>query len=263
MRYDVLGHSRNMIKRIQSTTESLRRDIERALKKINKTGLTKVAPNVSVEDENNTQTEKHRKDSIADLHATLHHHEDFISWYVAFLKSELAPTVSYQRHITALKAIMFIIKPSLLPGGITTCSSELRGLLVDATWFRSVLDLIMDPFDDVRETAALLLMSLSLENGDLELQKQIEKLRRTPTEELQRFCQKADELARRTARADHSDGAARSLELLCCWSQNIEDRIQIPFTVLSSLEDKLSAAEQDLATAVLQAPVHGSFASLR
>ncbi|KAI2469215.1 putative death-receptor fusion protein-domain-containing protein [Annulohypoxylon bovei var. microspora] len=262
MRYDVLGHSRNMIKRIQSTVESLRREVERTSKKINKIGLSKVSPKVFTEAKDN-QLQKHQEDTIVELCATLRRHEAFVSWYVGFLKDELSPTTSYQRHITALKAIVFIIQPTIPQGSNADISSELRSLLVDTTWFRSVLDLIMDPFDDVRETAASLVMSLWPESRDSRLREQIGRLGRTPIEELRSFCCKADELARRTARADHSDGAARSSELLCRWSTNTEEKISIPFEVLSKLEAKLSAAENDLATAVLQAPVHGSFASLR
>ncbi|KAI1766390.1 putative death-receptor fusion protein-domain-containing protein [Hypoxylon sp. FL1150] len=253
MRYDVLGHSRNMIKRIQNTIESLRKESERILKKMNKIASK----------EADGQAEKHQTDAVAEVNNTLRQHEDYVSWYVGFLKNELAPTASYQRHITALKAMMFVLKPALLPGNSVDSPSELRTLLVDKTWFRSVLDLIMDPFDDVRETAASLIMSLSPECGDSELQKQVDGLEETLAGELRSFCSKADELARRTARADHSDGAARSFELLCRWCKNAEDRMQIPFSVLSNLEAKLAAAEQDLANAVLQAPVHGSFASLR
>lgn len=253
MRYDVLGHSRNMIKRIQSTIESLRKESERILKKIAKTASK----------ETNSQAEKQQLDANAEVSITLRQHEDFVSWYVGFLKNELAPTASYQRHIIALKAMIFVLKPALLPGNSADSPSELRTLLVDKTWFRSVLDLVMDPFDDVRETAASLIMSLLPESGDTELQKLVDGLKGTLGTELQSFCYKADELARRTARADHSDGAARSYELLCRWSKNAEDRIQIPLSVLSNLEAKLAAAEQDLAKAVLEAPVHGSFASLR
>ncbi|KAI0383072.1 putative death-receptor fusion protein-domain-containing protein [Hypomontagnella monticulosa] len=263
MRYDVLGHSRNMIKRIQNIIESLQREEERLLKKVSKSGVSKAAAEPTMRVSKTGQTEKRQKDILAALQDTLRQHEDFVRWYVGFLKSELAPTASYQRHITALKAMEFITKPARSQGTNTPESSGLRNLLIDTTWFRSILDLIMDPFDDVRETAASLIMSLSLENGDARLQGQMEKLRRTPIEELQNFCAKADELSRRTARADHSDGAARSFELLCRLSTSLEERMRIPFEVLSSLEAKLTAAERDLANAVLEAPMHGSFASLR
>ncbi|KAI0850975.1 putative death-receptor fusion protein-domain-containing protein [Daldinia vernicosa] len=263
MRYDVLGHSRNMIKRIQNTIESLRREANRISKKINKAKSSKHGPRLPTGEDKDIQLEKHQNDTVEKLNAVLRQHEDFASWYVGFLKNELAPTTSYQRHITALKAMVFIAKPAPSNGSVILDSSELSTLLIDATWFRSILDLIMDPFDDVRETAASLVMALSPDIGNPGLQKQMKELGKTPIEELRSFCNKADELARRTARADHSDGAARSFELLCRWSINSEERMRIPFTILSSLESKLSAAEQDLANAVLQAPVHGSFASLR
>ncbi|KAI0115082.1 putative death-receptor fusion protein-domain-containing protein [Daldinia grandis] len=263
MRYDVLGHSRNMIKRIQNTIESLRREADRVSKKINKAKPSKHGFKLPTEDDKDSQLERHQRDTVAKLNAILSQHEDFASWYAGFLKSELAPTTSYQRHITALKAMVFIAKPAPSHGSAILNSSELSTLLIGVTWFRSILDLIMDPFDDVRETAASLVMALSPEIGHLGLQEQMKELGETPIEELRNFCNKADELARRTARADHSDGAARSFELLCRWSMNSEERMRIPFTILSSLEAKISAAEQDLANAVLQAPVHGSFASLR
>ncbi|KAI1212980.1 putative death-receptor fusion protein-domain-containing protein [Annulohypoxylon truncatum] len=262
MRYDVLGHSRNMVKRIQSTVESLQRETERISKKMNKTGATKITPKVSPESKD-SQLQKHQEVTIVELRATLRRHEDFISWYVGFLKDELAPTTSYQRHITALKAMVYIIQSLTPHGNNADISYELRSLLVDTIWFRSVLDLIMDPFDDVRETAALLVMSLSLESTDSSLGGQIVRLGSTPIEELRSFCRKADELARMTARADHSDGAARSFELLCRWSTNTDQKLAIPFQVLWRLEGKLSTAKKDLATAVLQAPIHGNFASLR
>ncbi|KAI1450812.1 putative death-receptor fusion protein-domain-containing protein [Annulohypoxylon stygium] len=262
MRYDVLGHSRNMIKRIQNTIESLRREVERISKKINKTGTGKPMTGVSSEVKK-INLQSNQEHTITELRATLRRHEDFISWYVGFLKDELASTASYQRHITALKAMSYIIQPATPQLNNADNSLELRILLVDTTWFRSILDLVMDPFDDVREAAASLVMSLSLENRDSGLRDQIAILERTPIEELQSFCRRADELARKTARADHSDGAARSSELLCRWSTNTKERISIPLEILSNLESKLDAAENDLATAVLQAPVHGSFASLR
>ncbi|KAI1096449.1 putative death-receptor fusion protein-domain-containing protein [Rostrohypoxylon terebratum] len=262
MRYDVLGHSRNMIKRVQNTVESLGREIDRTSKKISKTGEGKPVNNVSSEVKN-IRLQNNQEHTITELRDTLRRHEDFISWYVGFLKDELAPTASYQRHITALKAMAYIIQPATPRVNNMDNSLELRSLLVDTTWFRSVLDLVMDPFDDVRETAASLIISLSLENKDSALRDQIHTLGRTPIEELHNFCRRADELARRTARADHSDGAARSSELLCRWRTNAKERIAVPLDILSKLEVKLDAAEHDLATAVLQAPVHGNFASLR
>ncbi len=37
-------------------------------------------------------------------------HVDFLEWYISFLRSELGPTGSYQRHITALKALIILLQ---------------------------------------------------------------------------------------------------------------------------------------------------------
>ncbi|KAI0013683.1 putative death-receptor fusion protein-domain-containing protein [Xylariaceae sp. FL0662B] len=264
-RYDVLGHSRNMIRRIQGALDSLWRDHERVSRKAEKTELANNAAKLSLGGVGTGQPEKEipQKIGAAQLFTTIRQHEDFVFWYVNFLKNELAPTTSYQRHITALKAMGFLLKSSLLQENKTASDSKSGCKLVDVTWLRCVLDLIMDPFDDVRETAASLITELSPKNATSSAQKQTTSLPNTTIDELRNFCCRADDLAKTTARADHSDGVARSFELLCRWNTDSSDKIRIPFTVLSSLETKISEAERDLATAVLQEPVHGSFASLR
>ncbi|KAI5928616.1 putative death-receptor fusion protein-domain-containing protein [Camillea tinctor] len=250
-RYDVLGYSRNMIKRIQGTLDSTRKEYDRALKKSAKTDFHRDSQSLSPSGEAGLEKGNPTFDKVTiGLRDIITLHEGFIQWYVEFLKGELIPTASYQRHITALRAMSFFLKSSP-QGNSTSISQE----LVDATWFRAVLDLIMDPFDDVREAAASLIMLLKPEK--------IRGLSKDPMEELREFCLNADELSRRTSRADHSDGVARSYELLCRWKSDFQEVAEIPSKVLSGLEVKLSVAEKDLALAVLQAPVHGDFASLR
>ncbi|KAI1492500.1 putative death-receptor fusion protein-domain-containing protein [Biscogniauxia mediterranea] len=258
-RYDVLGHSRNMIKRIQGALDSTRKEFDRALKKSMKAEPQRVPQPLLQDAEVGLEKEHQTLDKVTSgLHDIITLHEDFIHWYVEFLKGELIPTASYQRHITALRAMAFILKSSP-QGSPASISQE----LIDATWFRAVLDLIMDPFDDVREAAASLVMFLEPDSTASKRPTEIRGLSRDPMEELQEFCRNADELSRRTSRADHSDGVARSYELLCRWSPDFGEATKIPSKILSGLEAKLSVAEQDLALAVLQAPVHGDFASLR
>lgn len=242
-RYDVLGHSRNMISRVVGAVGGLRRDYERKLKKAKKS-------------ETGGQTTSHE---LAELKSVLKRHEDFVTWYLRFLKHELVPTASYQRHITSLKVMEFILKSDLLHGSQNgTSQAELGFSLVDTTWLRSVMDRVMDPFEDVRETSASLLLLLSTS-----AKAEVYGLSRPILEELEEFCARANDLASRTSRADHSDGLARSYEVLCQWTTSKSDKLAIPARVLSDLEAKLSAAEEDLAAAVLEAPIHGSFASLR
>ncbi|ORY63566.1 putative death-receptor fusion protein-domain-containing protein [Pseudomassariella vexata] len=241
-RYDVLGHSRNMIKRIHGAIVSLSREHERNFKKAqkstNKPGLA-----------GNDQSKSPKTATSTDPHAALLQHEAFVHWYLEFLKQELVPTASYQRHITALKATTLVLNAGLVSGAHDECSTtEAAFSLTDATWVRSVMDLIMDPFDDVREAAASLLMKLPSA---------------IVVDELEEFCTRANALASKTARADHSDGVARSQELRCSLATAQKDKLIIPEKLIVELEAKLSAAEKDLALAVLEAPVHGNFASLR
>jgi hypothetical protein len=238
-RYDVLGHSRNMISRIVGAIGGLRRDYERKLKKAKKADGA--------------------EDNLSELKLVLQRHEDFVVWYLRFLKHELVPTASYQRHITSLKVMEFILKSDLLHGSQNgTNQAELGFSLVDTTWLRSVMDRIMDPFEDVRETAATLLLLLSTS-----AKSEVSGLSRPILKELEEFCSRASDLASKTSRADHSDGLARSYEILCQWTASKQDKLLIAVGIISELEAKLSAAKKDLASAVLDAPIHGCFASLR
>ncbi|KAI1335479.1 hypothetical protein F5Y15DRAFT_397463 [Xylariaceae sp. FL0016] len=264
LRYDVLGHSRNMVKRLQGTIESLRRDIDRLSKKALKVTYTKEERSTShVGDERTGSRDHEQGTTISKLYNALHAHENFVRWYAGFLKGELVPTASYQRHITALKAMGFFLRSNLISDDKASVTRWPVNVLVDAKWFRSVLDLIMDPFDDVREAAASLIMLLRVTTVGPSQPSETSSLHNDNMEELREFCQRADDLARKTARADHSDGVARSNELLCGWTSSFDEAITVPSTILANLEMKLGDAEKDLANAVLLSPVHGDFASLR
>ncbi|KAK7751621.1 hypothetical protein SLS62_006447 [Diatrype stigma] len=265
-RYDVLGHSKSMIRRIQGAIESLQREYERATKKLEKEGSTKKGGSGSllgvIENTQSVNQADPQETVVEELRNTLGRHEQFVRWYMSFLKNELVPTASYQRHITALKAMSFVLK-STLPQQIKDLQSQgPGGSFTDYTWLRCVLDRILDPFDDVREAAASLVILLA-EDKHATTENCIEGLNRPVVEELRDFCKRAEELARKTARADHSDGVARSYEILWRWAADEKEQLHIVETVITDLERKLAAAESDLGSAVLQAPVHGSFASLR
>ncbi|TGJ86103.1 hypothetical protein E0Z10_g2662 [Xylaria hypoxylon] len=265
IRYDVLGHSRNMIRRLHNSVDTLRKESVRASNQSKNRVSASEDKNLIRINERMSQSEnKPIADDIGVKSSTetLLEHEEFIEWYASFLKGELALTASYQRHITSLKAMNYFLKSSL-QGDEASIVRRPASVLIDNTWFRSVLDLIVDPYDDVREAAASLIMLLQPRGSMSGPPAHINGLLSTPFEELRLFCRKANELALKTARADHCDGAARSQELLCRWSSNFEEAVRVLEVVFSNLEQKLYAAERDLAAAVLQAPVHGDFASLR
>jgi hypothetical protein len=266
IRYDVLGHSRNIIRRLLNSVDTLQKESVRvSMAGVRKSGLTSgdkdFVSKVEGMDLNEIQEAPAMYATVPSL-KKLGDHQRFIEWYASFLTEELVPTASYQRHITALRAMYYFLKSGLVNGDETSIIRPPVDYLVNDTWFRSVLDLILDPYDDVRETAASLIALILPGEPMSGPPAKICGLSCSPFEELRIFCQKANGLALMTARADHCDGAARSQELLCRWSSNADEATKVLEAVLTNLEQKLCAAERDLATAVLQSPVHGDFASL-
>ncbi|KAK3375057.1 putative death-receptor fusion protein-domain-containing protein [Podospora didyma] len=192
----------------------------------------------------------------------LDRHEAFLSWYLGFLKGELLPTSSYQRHITAARAALLLLKIGKHAGAADDgIDMDMANMVSsDFTWIRLLLDLIMDPFDDVREAASILLGLLPPETtgastGSTEGPAIL-------IEVLQEFCLRAQALADRTGRADHGDGAARSQGLLCTWLNKPESQISFALNIIQSLEGKISKAEHDLGHAAIENPVHADFAAL-
>ncbi|KAI9815450.1 MAG: hypothetical protein M1827_002584 [Pycnora praestabilis] len=195
-------------------------------------------------------------------------HVEFVNWYMGFLILELEPTAPYQRHITGLKAIYIVFKSGIL--------KEFEGLIETKKHYqllgRPLLDLLMDPFDDVRNSAAVLINMLPLPvpqavDGSSE--------NTSGQQMLLIFLGRAQHIAQRTGRADHADGLARSYEILY---ENLATK-NFPFStvstsvgtarhsivesLVSALEDNLTLVRKDLASAVAMNPVHGQIASIR
>ncbi len=269
-RYEVLSHTKYMVKRVKSTAAMLRRQIVQRHAAIAGGNIGSHREHVKPDEKSKTKKRPVIPLFLTDenlLQETLGLHERFLRWYVLFLRSELVPTASYQRHITALRATSAILKmPTKAPGSNEALDLE-AGVLVfgDPVWVRSILDRIMDAFDDVRETATSLLMLLP------------EEIVKAPMESqsggggggismlgvLEQFCARANNLASKTARGDHADGAARAQGLLCRWVGSLDSRVSILSKVLDRLEAKLTLAERDLGHAAIDNPVHGDFASVR
>ncbi|EFQ24898.1 uncharacterized protein GLRG_00042 [Colletotrichum graminicola M1.001] len=194
------------------------------------------------------------------LRESLKQHEEFLAWYIAFLRSELIPTASFQRHFTSLRAVAFVLKleADLAKTWETEDDDVLFFNLFDDRWTRTLLDLIMDPFDDVRENGTSVLKGLFADE-------RFKCLVGTQgvSHTLEEFLSRAEDIARRTARADHADGVARTNELLFRFYDGRTAQIAHISKLVDLLESKLTLAEADLGNAVLEAPVHGYFASLR
>jgi hypothetical protein len=236
----------------------------------------------------------------------LEHQVLFLQWYLDFLLNELIPTASYQRHITALKALQIVVKSGILEvplsGGFSWGHTQSvwprKETFFTEKAMRLLLDLIADPFEDVRtsvisilkfappasfnrsnspcyaEGTSLCISSLQGTSSaaharDTHRDERVKYLKREDFKDVKTpnllldFIKRAEDRSMRTGRADLADGVAHSYELLCTLLATDHARFNLVQSLLGSLESKVAIAEVDLAQAVLLAPLHGYFASLR
>lgn len=232
--------------------------------------------------------QQHKIEGIIRVNEILHHqHFSFFNFYMNFLASELRPTTSYQRHITALQILSAVIR--------CACSKNAVGLLeVDlidrgverrghSSFIRSLLrplfDLLMDPFDDVRSMAASVVLiilenvwephfrSLEGEAVQVPLPAAISRDKGDDCLDLSDLLNRVRYTLRTTGRADHADGFAR---LYCViWqfgTRNLDWHVYKTFVIdslLSDLERDIKVALSDLHLAVGTRPLHGHLIALR
>lgn len=188
---------------------------------------------------------------------TLYEHKTFLKWLVRCLTGELRPSASYQRHISALKILLITARSGMdsqistahlskvalgetrWPFSMNVFDGELRALL---------LELVIDPYDDVRHTAAQLLQLCP--TGDTDFCKMTE---------LALHGAEATMLA--SGRADHADGYALLYAL--SHQQRGLSKIDTMKPLLDRLSHMLDIAEGDLAQAVERYPIHGLLTSMR
>lgn len=200
----------------------------------------------------------------------------FIVWYIRFLESELRSDASYQRRITALRAITIVLKSGVDPRvshHLLSKSAQgqlhwAHGLQISSPkLIRVLLDLILDPFDDIRDASvSVLRMCLeSLPEGEKE----------AAIAKLPRFIVRAETAMLRTGRADHADGVARAYALYfsICSMDSGEvagiggtgrtRKIEVFERLGQQLKSTLQLARENLSEAVNGRPVHGTFAAIR
>ncbi|EXL00603.1 hypothetical protein FOQG_00697 [Fusarium oxysporum f. sp. raphani 54005] len=257
-RNEVAGKVRDMFRRVRGAIFVLKKSIPRAAARKQKEQPGQVQE----------QHILYRTNLIslpeAQLVHCLEYHEKFLFWYIGFLCSELTPTASYQRHSASLKAVTFILR---MEGekSKTWETADDQTLFFDqfgSSWLRALSDLIMDPFDDIRSHAATVLRWIFSDSRYRNFYLMAPQGKLNPTEELTELLRRTEELARKTARADHSDGVARVSQLLYRLSENEQHRVALLSKLIGGLEARLVVAEKDLGRAVLDAPLHGDFASL-
>lgn len=255
-RGEVLSLSQALIYRVRSIASSASRV------------TPQTATIASLETRLSTGPAKHAKD-------VLRSHTRFLRWYVDFLGSQLHPSASYQRHITAIKALHILLQSGL--DDRVQHEDLARLARKDISWpfhlpvlsishVRALTDLLLDAFDDVRQAAlgVLKLVPLTVQQQSWAL-----------------ITSRADAAMRQSGRVDYADGVARCIALEAhrsvAVSQPIDsghgnttkDReytpspIQIMTRILTEAEESVGVAEMRLALAVEKWPVHGHMTALR
>ena len=229
--------------------------------------------NSEIERSGSNNREPDSKEEIA------HEHFDFLIFYMHFVAKELQPTASYQRHITALQILATGLKASGSLGSFNQDAGGPGQRSYTGTLIRPLVDLMMDPFDDVRSTASSVLLDILKASS----KPQIESSQREPTYRtiplaakafqqgrflyLCRPLARAQTMLRATSRADHADGVARLYDLKwqsCKHEINWDvSRTLIFEELLAGLEEDVSITALDLQLAVGTRPLHGHLISLR
>ncbi|KAJ8109246.1 hypothetical protein OPT61_g7601 [Boeremia exigua] len=195
----------------------------------------------------------------------------FIVWYTRFLESELRSTGTYQRRITALRSLMIALK-SGVDAGVphAQLSKSAQGELnwahtlqiSNTKLTRLLLDLVLDPFDDVREASISVLQLCLAALPEAE--------RTVVLSTLPRFVARAEAMMLRTGRADQADGVARAYSLLFSVADaNVTEALELSSSnsavfdgLRKQLTDTLQLARTNLSEAVNGRPVHGIYAAL-
>jgi hypothetical protein len=197
----------------------------------------------------------------------------FVVWYIRFLEWELRSTASYQRRVTALQSLTIVLRSGIDPGvPFAHLSKSAQGQLnwahglqiANPRLTRALMDLILDPFDDIRNTAVSVLQ-LCLLAQPLERQNAV-------LASMRHFLDRAVNMQLRTGRADQADGVARAYSLLYSLLDShpgpsnptiFSSSLMVYLYLTQELQSTLSYAYADLSGAVNGRPIHGTFAALR
>lgn len=189
----------------------------------------------------------------------------FLEWYRLFLAGEFVVTASYQRHITALKAFQILVAAGLKSKHRIIDEGELSvASYFSSAMIRLLLDLLADPFEDVRATATAILKLAPLESF-APRSSSIQAVTIDSTYEprlVTDLLSRLERSSQQTGRAALADAVAHANELLYSF-RSPTLRIQTISDTLSKLFQLVEAAESNLVEAVATASIHEQFAAMR
>ncbi|KAI7978104.1 hypothetical protein EIK77_009644 [Talaromyces pinophilus] len=201
----------------------------------------------------------------------------FMERYVNFLERELLPTASYQRHISALKSISLVLKTGVDPSATHVPEEEqvlwrYKVNVLRPRLFRLLVDLLLNPFEEVRATA-LSLIGLFPSHFSSQAEDSAVDDGFNVAEKLVTALLRAEALASRTSRADHADTVARLYHALYSTAKDghetgnedswFSTKIGVVNEILRRLEVKLSQETGPFQASVRDAPLHGHTSALR
>lgn len=202
-------------------------------------------------------------DKSGDAQQSIEQHKAFLSWYIKFIAWELRPTSSYQRHISALKCLSLLLrsgvdtsvhKAEFSKSAAGSVQWSFNMSIVDMGLRRLLLDLLMNSFEEVRQTAASILELCTSKtlgtSGDIR-------------DTLETAKERAITMMLASGRADHADGVAYMYGLSYVLADTSNDRRVVLTDLLDKTEEMLDVADADLARAVDRFPLHGLLTSLR
>lgn len=247
--------------------------------------------------------------SVSASRLSLDDHGDFLKWYIDFTMTNLQPTSRYQEHTIGLKTLMILLQSGLdenVPERhlAKTAQRDLRWPLhlpvFGPVLHRLLLDLMMDPFEDIRAGAASILnispnapsqaasttkrsisndpqLMVQTLSGTNNASADQDNYPRAFPEQVDIFTKRARQRMRLSCRADHADGFARGQELAFGQCGGKQDATRSPqgldehdctkeamFTELVvSLDSQIELARQDIRRAASDSPMHGLLSSLR
>jgi hypothetical protein len=205
--------------------------------------------------------------------------KDFLSAYLKMLGQDLRLAASYPRHITALKALKLLLDSGLDPRiDFKLQKSEAENYwkvqveVFDTQLLRLLIDLLLDPFEEVRHTSLSILSMCPREvllNGLENNAGQQSALGMRLTDAITR----AENLASNTSRADHADTVARLYHIIFCaalparpgqqasnwWTT----KASVVDTILNKLEERLLNSKSLFNSVMREAPLHGYTSGLR
>lgn len=203
----------------------------------------------------------------------------FLGAYLNFIQRDLCVTASYPRHIAALKALKLLLESGLdprtdakPPKAEAQSSWKLHFEIFSRRLLRLLVDLLLDPFEEVRHTSLLL---LNLFPSEMLVSDKVYGAHQQPLVGMNILdaLNRAESIASNTSRADHADTVARLYHILFSAAQS-DDSSVIPSnwwatkysvvnTILARLEERVSSPKGFFGSTMQQAPLHGYMSGLR